>query len=167
LYSTRSGHWNTSYLAQDLRDLGRHEEALVSLGKAFDLNPKEGMAHEIRGEVYLAQGRLQEALAEMDNEPEDIFRDLGRALVYHALGQSQKSDSALARLISQHQDDGAYQIAQAYGYRGEVDQAFAWLNRAYKQSDPGLLWLRTDLKLKSLHEDPRYAQLLKSLNLPE
>lgn len=139
----------------------------MSLGKAFDLNPKEGMAHEIRGEVYLAQGRLQEALAEMDNEPEDIFRDLGRALVYHALGQSQKSDSALARLISQHQDDGAYQIAQAYGYRGEVDQAFAWLNRAYKQSDPGLLWPRTDLKLKSLHEDPRYAQLLKSLNLPE
>ncbi len=155
------------YLAQDLRDLGRHEEALVALGKALDLNPNEGMAYEIRGEVYLAQGRLQQALAEMDKEPEDIFRDLGRALTYHALGQSQESDSALARLISQHQDDSAYQIAQAYGYRGEVDQAFAWLNRAYKQSDPGLLWLKTDLKFKSLHKDPRYAQLLKSLNLPE
>jgi TolB-like protein/DNA-binding winged helix-turn-helix (wHTH) protein len=154
-------------LAQDLRDLGRHEEALVALGKAFDLNPKEGMAHEIRGEVYLAQGRLQEALAEMDKEPEDIFRDLGRALAYHALGQSQESDSALAKLISEHQGDAAYQIAQAYGYRGEVDQAFAWLNRAYKQSDPGLMWVKTDLKFKSLHRDPRFAQLLKSLNLPE
>jgi TolB-like protein/DNA-binding winged helix-turn-helix (wHTH) protein len=154
-------------LAQDLRDLGRHEEALVALGKAFDLNPKEGMAHEIRGEVYLAQGRSREALTEMDKEPEDIFRDLGRALAYHALGQSQESDSALAKLISQHGDDAAYQIAQAYGYRGEVDQAFAWLNRAYKQSDPGLMWLKTDLKLKSLHRDPRYPQLLKSLNLPE
>jgi tetratricopeptide (TPR) repeat protein len=155
------------YLAQDLRDLGRYDEALVVLGKTLDLNPSQGMAYEIRGEVYLAQGRLQEALAEMDKEPEDIFRDLGRALAYHALGQSQESDSALARLISQHQDDSAYQIAQVYGYRGEGDQAFAWLNRAYKQSDPGLMWLKTDLKLKSLHKDPRYAQLLKSLNLPE
>jgi tetratricopeptide (TPR) repeat protein len=154
-------------LAQNLRDLGRHEEALAALGKALDLNSNESMAHEIRGEVYLAQGRLQEAQAEMDKEPQDIFRDLGRALAYHAIGQSQESDSALARLISQHQDDAAYQIAQVCGYRGEVDQAFAWLNRAYKQRDPGLMWLKTDLKLKSLHKDPRYAQLLKSLNLPE
>jgi len=155
------------YLAQDLRDLGRHEEAVVALGKALDINPNQIMAHEIRGEVYLAQGHLQEALAEMEKEPESIFHDLGMAIAYHALGQSQESDSALTRFISQHQDDAAYQIAQAYGYRGEVDQAFVWLNRAYKQSDPGLAWLKTDLKLKNLHEDPRYAQLLRSLNLPE
>jgi TolB-like protein/DNA-binding winged helix-turn-helix (wHTH) protein len=155
------------YLAQDLRDLGRHEEALVAIGKALDINPNQIMAHEIRGEVYLAQGRFQEALAEMEKEPESIFHDLGMALAYHALGQSQESDSALAKFISQHQNDAAYQIAQVYGYRGEVDEAFVWLSRAYKQSDPGLDWFKTDLKLKSLHKDPRYAQLLKSLNLPE
>jgi tetratricopeptide (TPR) repeat protein len=155
------------YLSQDLRDLGRHEEALVALAKALDLNPNQSMAREIRGEVYLAQGRPQEALAEMEKEPGEVWRDLGKALAYHALGQSQESGSALARLISQHQDDAAYQIAQVYGYRGEVDQAFAWLNRAYKQSDPGLMWLKTDLKFKNLRKDPRYAQLLKTLNLPE
>jgi TolB-like protein len=155
------------YLAQDLRDLGRHQEALAALEKAADLNPNQSMVHEVRGEVYLVQGRLQEALAEMDKEPDSLCRDVGMALAYHALGQSQESDSALARFISQHQDDGAYQIAQVYAYRGEVDQAFAWLDRAYRQSDPGLMWLKTDLKLKSLHKDPRYTQLLKSLNLPE
>ena len=42
-----------------------------------------------------------------------------------------------------------------------------WLNRAYKQHDPGLMWFKTDLKLKSLRKDPRYAQLLRRLNLPE
>jgi len=155
------------YLAQDLRDLGRHEEAVVALGKALDINPNQIMAHEIRGEVYLAQGHLQEALSEMEKEPESIFHDLGMALAHHALGQSQESDSALAKFISQHQNDAAYQVAQVYGYRGEADQAFEWLNRAYSQHDPGLDWLKTDLKLRSLHKDPRYAQLLKSLNLPE
>ena len=147
-------------LAQSLRDLGRHEEALVALGKALDINPNEIMAHEIRGEIYLAQGRPQEALAEMEKEREDWTRDLGKALAYHALGRRQESDKALAHLISQYQAVSAYQVAQVYGYRGEVDQAFEWLNRAYRQHDPGLEWLKTDLKLNSLHKDPRYAQLL-------
>ena len=154
-------------LAQNLRDLGRYEEALAALGKALDINPNQIMANEIRGEVYLAQGRPQEALSAMEKEPEAWTRDLGKALAYHALGRRQESDAALADLISQYQAVSAYQVAQVYGYRGEVDQAFAWLNRAYRQHDAGLEWFKTDLKLKSLHKDPRYAQLLKRLNLPE
>ena len=132
----------------------------------MDLNPNQIMIHEIRGEVYLAQGRPHEALAEMEKEPSDWLRDLGKALAYSALGRRKESDEALARLISRHQNDCAYQIAQVYAYRGEVDQAFAWLNRAYAQRDPGFEWFKTDLKLKSLREDPRYAQLLRKLNLP-
>ena len=155
-------------LAQSLRDLGRYEEAHAALAKGLDLNPNRmSMIHEIRGEVYLAQGRPQEALAEMEKEPQALFRDLGVALAYHALGRRQESDEALAHLISQYQAVGAYQVAQVYGYRGEVDQAFVWLNRAHRQHDSGLLWFKTDLKLKSLRKDPRYAQLLKSLNLSE
>jgi TolB-like protein/DNA-binding winged helix-turn-helix (wHTH) protein/Flp pilus assembly protein TadD len=155
-------------LAQSLRDLGRHEEAHAALAKGLDLNPNQmSMIHEIRGEVYLAQGRPQEALAEMEKEPQALYRNLGMALACHALGRGRESDAALARLISQNSNDGAYQIAQVYAYRGELDQAFEWLNRAHKQHDSGLLWLKTDLKLKSLHKDPRYAELLKKLNLPE
>jgi tetratricopeptide (TPR) repeat protein len=156
------------WLAQSLRDLGRYDEARRALAKAVDLNPNQiSMIHEVGGEVYLAQGRPQEALAEMEKEPAGLYRDLGEALAYHALGQRQESDTALVRLISQHSNDCGYQIAQVYAYRGEVDQAFEWLNRAYMQHDPGLMWFKTDLKLKTLRNDPRYALLLKKLNLPE
>jgi TolB-like protein/DNA-binding winged helix-turn-helix (wHTH) protein len=156
------------WLAQSLRDLGRYEEAHAALGKALDLNPNQiSMIHEVGGEIYLAQGRPQEALAEMEKEGSGLFHDLGAALVYHALGRRQESDAALARMISQHSGDGAYQIAQVYGYRGKEDQAFEWLNRAYRQHDPGLMWFKTDLKLKSLRKDPRSADLLKKLNLPK
>jgi tetratricopeptide (TPR) repeat protein len=134
----------------------------------LDLNPNQiSMIHEVGGEIYLAQGRPQEALAEIEKEPAGFYRDLGEALADHALGRRQESDTALARLLSQHANDGGYQIAQVYAYRGEVDRAFEWLNRAYLQHDPGLLWFKTDLKLKSLRNDPRYALLLKKLNLPE
>ena len=155
------------WLVQSLRDLGRYEEARRALAKAVDLNPNLSMIHEVGGEVYLAQGRAQEALAEIEKEPAGLYRDLGEALAYHALGRRQESDTALARLISRHSNDSGYQIAQVYAYRGEVDQAFAWLNRACKQHDPGLMWFKTDLKLMSLRKDPRYAQLLRKLNLPE
>lgn len=156
------------FLAQSLRDVGRCEEARGALAKALDLNPNQiSMIHEVGGEIYLAQGRLQEALTEIEKEPAGLFRDLGEALAYHPLGRRQESDAALARMISQHPGDGAYQIAQVYAYRGEVDQAFEWLNRAYVQHDPGLMWFKTDLKLKSLRSDLRYAKLLKLLGLPQ
>jgi TolB-like protein/DNA-binding winged helix-turn-helix (wHTH) protein len=156
------------WLAQSLRDLGRYEEAHAALAKAMDINPNQiSMIHEVGGEVYLAQGRAQQALAEMEKEPPGLFHDLGVALAYNALGQRQESGTALARMISQHSNDGAYQIAQVYAYRGEVEQAFQWLDRAHAQHDPGLMWFKTDLKLKSLRKDPRCAELLKKLNLPE
>jgi len=152
-------------LAQNLRDLGRYQEAEAALSKAVDLNPHAEWLHETWGEVYLAQGRPQEALGEMEKEPEGFLRDLGLALADHALGRRQESDAALAILLSQCPNDCAYQIAQVYAYRGELDQAFAWLERAHRQHDGGLVLLKTDLLLKSLRGDPRYAQMLKRLHL--
>lgn len=153
-------------LGQYLRDLGRYEEAHAALQRALDLNPNGGsLIDEVRGEVYLAQGRPIEALEEMEKEPAGYLHELGLSLAYFALGRKKESDEALQRLISEYADAAAYQIAQIYAYRAEVDAAFHWLNRAYEQHDPGLLWFKTDIKLKSLRGDPRYEELLRRMNL--
>ena len=135
--------------------------------RSVEHDPHQVETHEVRGEVYLAQARPQEALAEMEKEPERSWREFGLALAYHALGRHSDSDAALADLIAHDQDDAAYQVAEVYAYRGETDQAFAWLDRAYRQRDSGLGHLRTELLLKNLRSDPRYAQLLKKVNLAE
>jgi len=154
------------HLALNLRDLGRYEEAHAALGKAFDLNPQGVWLHETRGEVYLAQGQPKEALAEMEREPTTApYHDLGLALAYHALGRDQESDAALARLISNHANDSAYQIGEVYAFRGKPDQAFDWLNRAYKQHDGGLGSFKTDLLLNNLRADPRLQDLLRRMKL--
>jgi serine/threonine protein kinase/Flp pilus assembly protein TadD len=154
-------------LGQILRDLGRYEAAHASFQRALELGPNQVWTHEMNGEVYLAQNRLAEALAEMEKEPEGFWRDFGEALAYHALGRRQDSDAALARLITEGQNVAAFQIAQVYAYKGETDQAFAWLDRACRQRDGGLGHLKADWLLKSLRKDPRYAQLLRRVNLPE
>jgi TolB-like protein/DNA-binding winged helix-turn-helix (wHTH) protein len=153
------------HLALNLRDLGRYEEANAALGKALDLDPQAVWLHETRGEILLAQGQPKEALTEMDKEPGWPYHQLGTVLAYHALGREAESDKALADLISNGADCCAYQIGEAYAYRGNADEAFNWLNRAYRQHDGGLGSFKTDLLLKSLRTDPRFQDLLRRLNL--
>jgi tetratricopeptide (TPR) repeat protein len=153
-------------LAQDLRDLGRYEAALAALDKTLQLSPHQVWTHETRGEVYLAQGRLPEALAEMESEPLGPWRDFGEALVYQALGHRHDSDAALARLIARYQNVAAFQIAQIYAFRQKPDQCFSWLDRARQQHDGGLGHLKADWLFKRLRNDLRYALLLRELNLP-
>jgi hypothetical protein len=59
-----------------------------------------------------------------------------------------------------------YQIAEAYAFRNQPEDAFEWLDRGYAQRDSGLIGTKTDPLLKSLHNDSRYSALLKKLNLP-
>jgi hypothetical protein len=53
-----------------------------------------------------------------------------------------------------------------YAYRGERDEAFAWLERAYRQKDSGLWLIKGDPLLKNLAGDPRYPAFLRKMKLP-
>ena len=84
------------------------------------------------------------------------------SIVYHALGRNRESDAALNELISKYPRN-EYQIAEAYAFRNQPNEAFEWLNQAYVQRNIGLVGTKVDPLLRSLHEDPRYVALLKKL----
>jgi hypothetical protein len=86
--------------------------------------------------------------------------------VYHALGRSKEADGTLVEFIRECRDVGAFQIATVYAYRTETDKAFEWLERAYKQRDTGLLWLKVEPLLNNIRNDPRYVELMKTMKLP-
>jgi tetratricopeptide (TPR) repeat protein len=154
-----------AYLGALLLTAGRYDEAKASVEKALSMNQKLEGAHARLGAILLAQGQAQAALAEMNAEPGEWEKLTGLALVYYALGRTHDSDAALSRLIATHAEDSPYQIAEIYAYRGEVDQAFAWLKRSYVKRDPGLNQLKLDPLLKNLRTDPRYFDLLKKMRL--
>ena len=145
---------------------GRYDEAQAALQKALDLNPQLAFAHAYLGRILIAEGRPQQALAEVEKEPNDGEKLTDQALVYHALGREQDSHAVLVELIAKHDSDWAYQIAEVYAFRGESDKAFEWLERAYKQRDPGLTQIKNDPLLKILRHDQRFTELLKKLHLP-
>ncbi len=77
------------------------------------------------------------------------------ALAEHTRGNAAQSDAALAQLRTDHGHVAAYQIAEAYAWRGEADRVCEWLERAYTQRDPGLAHSVTEPFLKRVHNDPR------------
>jgi tetratricopeptide (TPR) repeat protein len=152
-------------LGYELYLASRFDEARESLRRAQELNPQLSSLHLTLGKTFLAQDQPLQAVAEMQKESGDWEKSSGEALAYYAVGRRQDSDAALRKLIAAHHDDGAYQIAEVYAYRGETDKAFEWLDRAYRQHDPGTQDLKTGLLMKSLRQDPRYTALLNKMRL--
>lgn len=87
--------------------------------------------------VLLAHGRLDEACEEAKPESELAYRLLTLTAIHHAQERPQDSEEALRTLIGKESSSAAFQIAEAYAARGEVDAAFR-LERAHAHRDPDL-----------------------------
>jgi adenylate cyclase len=125
-----------------------------------------------RGNYYLslnllALGELQAALRANEKETGEQWRLAGRSVILHALNRADESDVALKEMSERFADKAAFVIAGAHAYRGEIDEAFNWLDRAYEQHDPLISWIMQDPLLQNLHRDPRYSALLEKLNLSQ
>jgi len=148
---------------------GRLREAEAEARKVLQISPTYDGGHSALGFVLLAQGELDAAVAEMQQESGEE-RGLGLVVVYHASGRRAESEAALSRFSREHAQDAAKDIALAYGYREELDEAFAWLDRAYRQKDADL-WnikpVQVDPLMKAFVLDPRFTTFLRKMNLPE
>ena len=82
------------------------------------------------------------------------------------VGRKAESDAALRELTQKFAGEWAYQIAEVHAFRGEIDEAFAWLDRAYAQRDGGFSEMKGDPLLKNLEGDPRYVAFLRKMKLP-
>jgi tetratricopeptide (TPR) repeat protein len=145
---------------------GRLDEAAAAFTKALELSPDYPITRALLGRVRLMQGRPQEALAEIEREPDEVWRRYGLCLAYHAAGRAKEADAALAAFVRDYKDTMAFQIAEIFAYSGDADKAFEWLDRAFAQRDGGMADLKNNPLLKSLQGDPRHAALFTRMRLP-
>jgi tetratricopeptide (TPR) repeat protein len=146
--------------------MGKLDEAEADLKKARELRPDDFLSSVFLSEIYVIQGRPQNALPEIERVGYPGARLFLYAIAYHALGREKESDAALGELISKYEAIDTYLIAEVYAFRNQPDEAFKWLDRAYAKHNDGLIYTKVEPLLKSLHSDPRFASLLKKLNLP-
>ncbi|HSE12525.1 MAG TPA: hypothetical protein VLB69_07815 [Rudaea sp.] len=146
-------------------DPGQFRAAHEAVDRALAINPESSFALSCLAALELLEGHAQQALV-VSRRAGEVWSQVGIAMAEHTLGHARESQQALDELIAKYAHVSAYQIAEAYAWRGEPDKAFEWLERAYAQEDGGLSLIKTDLLLKSLWTDARFAAMVKKLGLP-
>ena len=149
-----------------LMRLGHLEDAEDDINKAIQLSPGSSSHYSNRALLRLLQGRQQEAIADAQNADNESLRLAIMAMANNDLGFKKASDDAIAALRAEHADGSPYDIAVAFAWRGETDEAFAWLDRAINQGR-SVYGIKTDPFLKSLTDDPRWETLLERLGLTD
>jgi TolB-like protein/Tfp pilus assembly protein PilF len=150
-----------SYVAADQLD-----KADVGMRTALELSPEFSFGRYMQTVILLQRGLPAAALEESLKPSATTYRLTALALANHAVGQKDASDNALNELIEKHAAGVAVQIAQVYAFRGATDEALTWLDRAYRQRDPGLIHFHVDPLFQSINRDPRFAEMLQKMKLP-
>jgi TolB-like protein len=154
---------------------GREAEAVAAYERLVASEPEYYGGHDGLAIVLAAQGRYEEAVAAARNalavgDP-DYDPDIGLlGYLYGRLGRRADALKQLERL-----DDmaarGRYvspaSRADVYAGLDEVDEAFAWLEKAYEERTHWLIWLgREPYDWDNLMSDPRFHDLVRRMNFP-
>jgi TolB-like protein/DNA-binding winged helix-turn-helix (wHTH) protein/Flp pilus assembly protein TadD len=161
-------------LAGRLLAAGRYDQALEQVQKTLELDSHFAPAHQTLGWAYLHIGKHGESLQEFQKalqlsgtDDTDLMLDLGFA--YAAVGKREEARRILAKLRSLQKRGlvPAGSIAILYGALGELNEAFAWLEKAYEERDPQLTYLKVGRRFEPLRQDPRFRELVLRVGLPE
>jgi TolB-like protein/Tfp pilus assembly protein PilF len=119
--------------------MGQREEAIAALQKAVAISGKNPYQLATLGHAYAAAGKRAEAMQVLDELME----------------------------LSKRKHVAPTAIAVVYVGLGEKEQAFAWLDMAYKSRHIHVTYLTLEPMYDSLRSDPRFQDLVRRLNFPE
>jgi TolB-like protein/Tfp pilus assembly protein PilF len=152
---------------------GDADAAADQAKKAMDLDPSYAGAYLLLGRILIKQGRYEDGLAALQKAIELSERStINLRFFGFALGMAGKRSEALAivqeleRRYAQRNALGQ-DIAAVYTGLGEKNTAFEWLGRDLTARSGTLQFVRSLPEFESLRSDPRYSDLLRSLNLAQ
>jgi tetratricopeptide (TPR) repeat protein len=153
-----------SNLSWDYLLAGRPDEAIATARTLQRLYPGRRYAQSLLGLALLHKGQKEAALQAIQQEPAEASRLLSLVMVYHALDRADESDAALTELMRKYEQEWPYYIATVLAYRGEVDRAFAWLEKAIRYQDTDLSTIASEWSwFTNLHDDRRWLPFLEGI----
>ena len=149
----------------------RYDEAIQQLRKTIEIDQSFFVAHHYLGSAYAMKGDYADALAEYKKAHElneydpHVIALIGR--LYAVTGNRAEALKMLAQLksIAAERYVADYSIALVYAALGEKDQAFALLEKSYRDHTVDMLTLYYDPLIDNLRSDPRFADLLRRVGL--
>jgi serine/threonine protein kinase/TolB-like protein len=146
----------------------RYDEDIEQCRKALELDSNYALAHAYLGGAYLGKGMYKEAITEYENYARLSNRTLGLAFAYAAAGRRAEAVQILDRAREQLKpgEIPLWSVACLYIGLGENQRALNWLEKAYEERDPNMIFLKVESFLDPLRSDPRFQNLLRRMNFP-
>jgi TolB-like protein/Tfp pilus assembly protein PilF len=152
--------------ANVLDRMGRLEEAAAGYKRHLELNPEDWGTHGRLTIIYMRQGNPERAMEEVALEPDPEMQAYARILILPALDRGDEALQRLDAYIADYAERLPHRIGAIYGWYGNNDEAFRWLNLAVDQRNVQAGNLMGYPLLAKLHDDPRWPELLARMGLP-
>ncbi len=155
----------------------QYDKAVELYRKALERKPDNAHAHILLGEAYVAKGMPAEGVAEMQK---GLALDVSLAktperwdrypLLAYAYAVAGRRDEALKILdeqkrLAKQRYVSPYNFAVIYTGLGDKDRAFEWLTKSVEQRTLPIFRVKSRPLFDPLRSDPRYADLLRRMNL--
>jgi TolB-like protein len=145
----------------------QYDQSLTIARTVHDLKINLHDWNFLLGDNYAEKHMFNESIAAFLKAGNDPYTLGHLANTYARAGQPAKANELIARLEDHVRKDGIgrYEIALAYTGLGEKNEAFKWLEDAFRARDVGLVYLKVDPCLDPLRSDPRFNDLMRRLGL--
>lgn len=147
--------------------LGRWDEAYDAIEKYLYFRPDAAIQHAMMAYTLNGQGKRMEALKEVEKESSEFWKLFIKNIVVFDLGQHEQADSLLVKFIDRYNVTNPVMLATLYANRGEINNAFKWLDIAYDQQDPDLTEAVNYNAFATLYKDARWNAFIAKLGLPK
>lgn len=147
---------------------GQYDEAIHEARKSLELDSDFAVGLYVLGSAYAEKGMYEEAI-KAHQRAGVVSREWKSALgrTYALAGRLDEARLVLAELEADQTPWDTWFIAQIYAVLGQKDEAFRWLEAAFEPPNhPYVPWIRHSPAFKPLHDDPRFGDLLRRMNLP-
>jgi eukaryotic-like serine/threonine-protein kinase len=155
----------------------RYDESISRYQKELDLYPDIAWKRAELAWAYAMKGMHAQAIGEYDKIPEQakvVAADnqlvaSGLGWVYAVSGRRADALKIAKEFkdLSSHAYVDFYQFATIYAGLGDKDEAFRLLEKAYEEHSSSMTFLAADPFWYSMRSDPRYADLLRRMGLPQ
>jgi len=150
----------------------QYDLAIDQLRKTIDMDPRFPLAHLYLALCYEQQGKFPDSLAELKKGLDLADNPWFRASLVHVYGVSGKRAEAqkeLATLLESQKTKfvSPYFLAMAYSGLGDKEKAFFWLEASFRDRADWMTYLKVDPALDPLRSDPRFADLMHRVGLPQ
>jgi CubicO group peptidase (beta-lactamase class C family) len=153
----------------------RFDDAIAVCKKVADENPTFALAHSCLANAYWAKHMYPQVIEEqkvygqLTGDREDSEYASAMELGFHSGGWQGALNKGVEVLQVQRKtgNSSAYTIATMYAELGDKEKVFSWLNTAFQERDELLMGLKTDFALDSIRSEPRFAELVRKVGLPQ